>query len=354
MPGTWLCSLCVFLCASLGAAPIRVHEIQLRDNDYAEAPDPLRLQAAGFSKLIVRVFSDDEKNGGLYFNNRAFKAVRPVLEAWALRFRGGKADLWAWMGGRYFSWITDARILDIEWKNDRKRVIPRLDLFNPDAERLIVDLFRQLAEKPIPGILIQDDLVLRRGEGFSNWGKAYFTMTSGLAADERLMAKMGSDTGRAWERCKCERVAKLLAMVIRACKEANPRIKMAMNIHYELPLEPEQARSWYAHDLEALSASGLDYFYLMAYHRQIKSELRLSEAANRLYFARMTAAALERFGSRLVVKLQVRDWRSSALIPFGELKSYYDLIPAGVERVCFAAVDPGDIPLIGQIIEQSR
>lgn len=360
MPGTWFYSLCLGLQLAVAFAPasvssaVRSHEIQLRHNQYRVAPAPALLQSAGFHKVILRVFSDDEKNGGLYFINPDYKTVRPVLDAWAPRFAGGQVGLWAWMGGRYFSWMKDVRLLDSEWKNSRKHVIPKLDLFNPDAERLIIDLFRQLAEKPIQGILIQDDLTLRRSEGFSNWGKAYFTLCSGLPADERRMAQNGSAVNRAWERCKCQRLAQLLEKIIRACKAVNPRIQIGMNIHYELPLEPQQARSWYAHDLEALAASGLDYFYLMAYHRQIQSELALSETANRAYFARMTAAALEHFGPRLVVKLQARDWRSGALIPFDELKAYYDLIPAKVGRVCFAAVDPEDISLIAQIIKPVR
>jgi hypothetical protein len=82
--------------------------------------------------------------------------------------------------------------------------------------------------------------------------------------------------------------------------------------------------------------------------------LGLSEAANWLYFQKMVAAALKNFGPKLVVKLQVRDWQNSALIPIAELQSYYDLIPASVERVCFAAVDPDDIPLIAQIIRPAR
>lgn len=363
MPGTWFCSLCVCLLAFPAAAPsqgaeaitpARIHEIQLRNNDYPGPLDPLLLRANGFAKLIVRVFSDDEKDGGLYFRNQRFKAVRPVLDEWAPRFQGGDVGLWAWMGGRYFRWLRDSRYLDSEWKNSRKHVIPKLDLFNPDAEQLIIDLFRQLAGKPIQGILIQDDLVLRRGEGFSNWGKAYFTMATGLPADERQMAQIGSPLNQAWERCKCRRLAQLLEKIIAACKAVNPRIEVGMNIHYELPLEPEQARSWYAHDQEALAASGLDRFYLMAYHRQIKSELGLGHDASQRYFAEMTAAALKMFGSRLVVKLQVRDWRSSAVIPIDELKSYYDLIPAGVERVCFAAVDPEDIALVALIISPAR
>ncbi len=335
-------------------APVRSHEIQWRGNDYARVPEPRLLQAEGFARVIVRVFSDDEKDGGLYFNHPEFKIVRPVLESWAPLFSGREIGLWAWMGSRYFSWLNNPRLLDYELRSNQRRIIPKLDLFNPEAEAIILALFRGLAQKSIRGILIQDDLTLRRHEGFSNWGKAYFTRMTGLAADERLMLRDGSIHNLAWQKLKCERVGHILQEIIQGCKAVNPQIKLAMNIHYELASAAEQARSWYAHDLETLAASGLDYFYLMAYHRQIRSEMGLDEAANRSYFTKMTTAALERFGSRLVVKLQVRDWQTSAPIPLDELKAYYDLIPAGIERVCFAAVDPADIPLIAQIISPAR
>jgi biofilm PGA synthesis lipoprotein PgaB len=253
------------------------------------------------------------------------------------------------MGARFFAWFRNSSCLDLEWRNGQRRIVPRLDLFNPEAVDVIVSLFKELAQKPVQGILIQDDLVLRRNEGFSNWGKACFTRATGWPADERLMAESGSASFRAWERLKCERVSGLLERIIAACKSVNPRLKIGMNIHYETPLAPEQSRSWYAHDAEALAASSLDYFYLMAYERQIKSELGLDEADNRAYFARMAAAALRLFGSRLAVKLQVRDWRTGAPIPLAELRAYYDLIPAGVERVCFAAADPEDIPALARL-----
>lgn len=353
MPGTWFYNLCFLLSLALAAAPGRSHELQLRNNNYTAAPEQLILQAAGIDKVLVRVFSDDEKNGGLYFSNSLFKVVRPVLDIWAPKYVSGKVGLWAWMGVRYFSWFHDSSFLDREWQNGQQVVIPKLDLFNPEVEPIILNLFKQLAEKPINGILVQDDLVLRHNEGFSNWGKAYFIKASGLTADERLMLQKNSTRNQAWERIKCERVTQLLEKIIQTCKAVNPQLKIGMNIHYELPLAPGRARSWYAHDLTALTASSLDYIYLMAYHRQIESELGLDEAANRLYFAKMAEAALKSFGSRLVVKLQIRDWRTAKLIPLSELKSYYDLIPAGVERVCFAAADPEDISLIAQIIKNN-
>ena len=127
-------------------------------------------------------------------------------------------------------------------------------------------------------------------------------------------------------------------------------MEIGLNVHYEAPLTPAWARSWYAFDIQAAGTSAVDLFYLMAYHRQIRDEMQLAEGDNRLYFRRMLEAALRHWGPRLVVKLQVRDWRTSEPIPLDELRTYYGLIPAGVERVCFAAADPEDIPIISQII----
>ncbi len=258
------------------------------------------------------------------------------------------------MGTRKFAWLDNAGLLDTEWSERKQRLIPKLDLFNPQAQDLIIKLFVQLARQPVQGILVQDDLTLLRNEGFSSWGKASFTRSSGLAADPIRMLSGGSLHNRVWQDLKARRVAETLAKIVAACRQANPAIQIGLNVHYEAPLTPERARSWYAFDTQALNTAGVDLFYLMAYHRQIKAEMKLPEGDSRIYFRLMLEAALKFWGSKLAVKLQVRDWQTSELIPFSELKTYYDLIPAGVERVCFAAADPDDIPLIVQIIGPAR
>jgi hypothetical protein len=358
MPGTWLSSSLIFL--TLAIAPLasavaeRRHEIQLRRNDYRSVPIPAQLQQAGLSKAILRVFSDDEKKGGLYFDNGLFSVVRPALRQWVREFAAGPVALWAWMGARKFAWLNDSGLLDTEWDERRPRLIPKLDLFNPQAQELIVKLFAQLARQPVQGILVQDDLTLLRNEGFSSWGKASFFRASGMAAEPPRMLARGSAHNRAWEELKAGKVAETLFKLIAACRQANPAIQIGLNVHYEAPLTPERARSWYAFDRKALDRAGVDIFYLMAYHRQMKTEMKLGEGNNRIYFRLMLEAALKLWSGKLAVKLQVRDWQTSELIPFSELKTYYDLIPAGVERVCFAAADPDDIPLIAKIIEPAR
>lgn len=354
--GTWLVSFVLLLSTALapaaGPAAGRQYEIQLRRNDYAVVAAPDRLQAAGFSKAILRVFSDDEKNGGLYFASGLFPVMRPALYLWIRGFASGTVPLWAWMGTRKFAWLNNAGLLDREWSAGALRPIPKLDLFNPEALELIVLLLDRLARQPIAGILIQDDLTLLRGEGFSNWGKAIFSRTSGLAAVERLMLKKGTVQNMAWEDLKVKRVGEALEKIVSACRDANSAIQIGMNVHYEAPLRPAQARSWYAFDTQTVNAVGIDLFYLMAYHRQMKAEMKLGEGDNRIYFRLMLEAALKLWGPKLVVKLQVRDWQNSELIPLEELKAYYALIPAGVERVCFAAADPDDIDLISRVISK--
>jgi hypothetical protein len=356
MRGTSLCSLAIILTALAvpasvpGPASGRRHEIQFRRNDYSAVATPAQLQAAGLDKAILRVFSDDEKRGGLYFSSGLFPVVRQALDQWTGEYSQSPVALWAWMGARKFAWLDDADLLDREWSAGLARTVPKLDLFNPKAQELVVRIFAQLARQPVRGILIQDDLTLLGREGFSSWGKASFSRASGLAADPRRMLAGGSSPNLTWEDLKAQQVSETLQRVITACRTANAAIGIGLNVHYEAPLTPERARSWYAFDTRAASASAVDLFYLMAYHRQMRTEMKLSEGDNRLYFRRMLEAALKLWGLRLVVKLQVRDWRNSEPIPLEELKAYYDLIPAGVERVCFTAADPQDIPRISQII----
>jgi biofilm PGA synthesis lipoprotein PgaB len=350
MRGTSLCSLVLFLFPLLLFSGSRQHEVQFRRNDYPVVAPPGRLQAAGVSKAILRVFSDDERRGGLYFASGIFPVVRPVLASWEGEYSSGTVPLWAWMGARKFAWLNRQGLLDQEWRAGETRPVPKLDLFNPQAQELIVNLFARLSRQAIKGILIQDDLTLQRFEGFSSWGRASFSRASGMTADPRRMLARGSAHNRAWEDLKAGRVAEMLGRIVTACRQADPGVEIGLNVHYEALLTPERARSWYAFDAAAAAASGVDFFYLMAYHRQIKAEMKLGEGDNRLYFRRMLEAALKLWGSRLVVKMQARDWKTSEPIPFVELRTYYDLIPAGVERVCFAAADPEDLDLIAQVI----
>lgn len=311
----------------------------------------------GIRKIIVRVFQDEGKSGGLFFNSTLFRTIDTRLETIIAEVDAQKQrqtiDLCAWMIARRFSWVSDSNLFDYQYRNGKRESIKKFDIFNPSAINRIVEVFKELAKKNIDAILIQDDLMLRYNEGFSNWGKAAFAGAAGLPANERLMMKKDTPYNLKWQAIKIKQVNKVLASIVTACKSVKPGIKIGINIYYEAPLYPGSAAAWYAHDLQEIVKTGVDCIYLMSYHRQIKKELRLTESDNRILFWRIIDRAHRVCNDRLVVKLQVRDWQTGRRIPASEIKAYLEIIPAQVRRVCFTAVKPGDLAYLQEIIGSS-
>lgn len=344
----------IFLVSLLFLAPIQAREYQaqfftinLKDQvQYRE------WAGIGISQIIVRSFQDDPKSGGLYFKNTRFRTLTSSLEEILQDISSSQSPLkvCAWMIARRFNWTTDPQFFDYQYHNGRRQSINKYDIFNPQALEGIAQVFKELAAHPIAAILIQDDLILRYNEGFSNWGKAVFTTATQLPAQESRLLDKNSLYYLQWQEVKISQVNKTIALIVKACKEANPGIKVGMNVYYETPYFPDKARTWYSHDLSQLLATGLDYIYLMSYQRQIKSEMHLNESQNRLLFRRIIEKAFSICGDKLVVKIQVRDWQTGLRVPLAELKAYLDLVPPEVKTVCFTPVKPEDFSLLKELI----
>jgi len=329
----------------------RTFEVQFHSANISGKLPYQYLREIGIDKVIVRVFQDQDASGGLYFMNSIFRVITPYLEQLAPEFKSQPVDLYAWMITRHLCWANDDSVYDYQYHNGSRYMVRKLDIFNPQAIEKIMEVFRELAGKPIKGILLQDDFYLRFNEGFSNWGKAVFTNTTGLSADERFMMDPKTTHGRQWKLVKVNQITKVLGMIIRACREVNPLIKIGMNVYYESPYFIRRARAWYSHDLAKLANSGIDYIYLMSYHRQMKKEMKLSEPKNRELFQKIIKNALNICGDKLVVKLQCRDWDTSGLVPVSELKAYLGLIPQQVKRVCLTPVKSHDFYYLKTLIK---
>lgn len=306
----------------------------------------------GISQLIVRSFLDDQQTGGLYFKNSRFRTLTSSLEEILQDISSSQSPLkvCAWMIARRFNWTTDQQFFDYYYQAGRRQAIKKYDIFNPQALESIAQVFKELAAKPIATILIQDDLMLRYNEGFSNWGKATFTTATQLPAQESRLMDKNSLYHLQWQEVKIAQVNKAITLIVKACKQANPQVKVGMNVYYETPYFPDKARTWYSHDLSQLLNTGLDYIYLMSYQRQIKSEMHLNESQNRLLFRRIIEKAYQLCRDKLVVKIQVRDWQTGMRVPLAELKAYLDLVPPEVKTVCFTPVKPEDFSLLKELI----
>jgi hypothetical protein len=329
----------------------RTFEVQFHSVDISGKLPYHYLNEIGINKVIVRVFQNRGKSGGLYFNNSSFRVITPYLEQLAPEFSSRTLDLYAWMITRRFSWVEDDSLLDYQYHNGSRSMVRKLDIFNPQAIEKIIGIFRELSGKPIRGILLQDDFFLRFNEGFSNWGKAVFTNTTGLSADPRLMMNPKTASGRQWKQVKVNQITRVLGMIVRACREVNPRIKIGMNVYYESPYFIHRSRAWYSHDLVRLANTEIDYIYLMSYHRQMKKEMKLSESQNRELFRKIIENALKICGDKLVVKLQCRDWDTAGLVPLSELKAYLGLIPGRVKQVCLTPVKSHDFYYLKNLIK---
>lgn len=312
-------------------------QIQLRHPRPWNPEKTASLVSEGVERVIIRVFQDDEKHGGLFFENSHFRVINPYLEEFSSRL-AGRIELWAWMLARKFSWSERRDLFDYHFSDGRLQLLRRFDLFNPDAVAKVSAVLAELAAKRIDGILLQDDLVLRHNEGLSNWGRAFFFQRHGFRPDLKDILHRGSPRNLAWQQLKTARVNQVLRAYVQSIKSRKPGLPVAMNIYYETPVFADQSIAWYAHELDGILASGLDQVYLMAYHRQIKEEKKLSEAENRRLFQEITARAAARAGDKLVVKLQVRDFNSGELLPVAELRDYLRLVPAGI-KICFMSVE---------------
>lgn len=311
------------------------------------------LDNLGIDRVLVRVFQDQPVSGGLFFYNSVFKVIEPVFDRLTVEFEKNHTDLYAWMIARKFNWLENPYYFDFMVENGNRKSVRKFDLFNPDAVEKIVKVYRELAEKKIQGILIQDDFFIRYNEGFSNWGKAAFTHYTHLTARESLMMDSGSSIGQSWIQVKIDQVNRVLSKIVKACKAVNPGIKIGMNVHYETPYFFQRAKWWYAHQLTDLVKTDVDYIYLMAYHRQMKKELNLSENRNQELFKNIVLNAYRLCGPKLVVKLQIRDWESAALISLSELETYLNLVPPEVKRICLTPVKSQDFAYLTKLISSS-
>ncbi len=339
----------------------REYELQFMNADLGGRIDHEALAQIGIGKVIVRSFKNDVSQGGLYFQNSFFNVLQPYLDRLGSEFRSRDSGLhlWSWMIGRKFNWEEETKYFDYEYVEGAdgyggRRMVRKFDLFNPDAVDRIVGVYKELAAKNIQGILIQDDLFIRYNEGFSNWGKAKFTIITHLPLSTRLAMRPNTAYSQNWNRIKINQVNHVLTRIVGACKAVYPKIRVGMNIYYETPLYVRRAEKWYAHNLGEIVKTGIDHIYLMTYHRQMKEEMKFDEVRNRQVFQLIVKRASEVCGDKLVVKLQIKDWDTGRRIPLTELKEYLQLIPPAVKRICFTPVTPVDLDYIKQIVNSGR
>ena len=302
------------------------------------------LAKAGVNTLIVRAFQNQgdriyrfanpKYRTGVYFQTTHAPVVDPVLaRIVSLAHRHG-LRVFAWMETRKTPLdIPDpatAKAVSYCFKTKTYTSASSWSIFNQSVEDKLVGLYQDVVKSGIDGILIQDDLIMYQNEDFSPKAISRFWEETGKQLDpvtlygEAFQYPEGhwcvptySDTFWHWASWKNAQLLRLARKLICAAKNENPDISIAMNFMYESVTAPRNALAWLSQSLAEAAKLPIDYFAIMAYHRQIRKELRLSEEAAYDKVAHMTTRLLKWIDDphKILMKVQMTDWKTRKEIP---------------------------------------
>jgi biofilm PGA synthesis lipoprotein PgaB len=327
-----------------------------KSRDYAQVEQcVVKLKAAGVNTLIVRAFQNrgdrvyrfcrPQCQTGVYFQTTHAPVVDPVLtKIVSIGHRHG-LKVFAWMETRKtplrLAHVEPFAALEYAFETRSVRPIRQWSIFDETVEATLMGLYKDVAATGIDGILIQDDLVMRHSEDFNPKAMALFAKETGQVLDPenlyhgvfqdpvgRWLVSRYSDTFWQWARWKNQKLMALASKLIQAAKGVNPEIEVAMNFMYESVTHPKNALAWLSQSLDEAMKLPLDFYAIMAYHRQMKKELRLTEGAAYNKIATMTATLLKAVDDphKILMKVQMSDWDTRKLIPAHEASQVFKRI----------------------------
>ncbi|MFQ5736590.1 MAG: poly-beta-1,6-N-acetyl-D-glucosamine N-deacetylase PgaB [Thermodesulfobacteriota bacterium] len=302
-----------------------------------------RLREAGVDTVIVRVFHNPGDRyypfvrsrvpAGVYFSTDKAPVVEDILGRVASLAHENGLKIFAWMTTRYADYgVEGSRELACKGYDLDTRAIVRcrgLDLFNEKAVQRLEGLYSDLASYDIDGILFQDDLVLRHTEGFGPYMGALYREETGAGMDPEELYLRGPEPGRVhyterfweWASWKNRRLLTVANRLREVVNEKRPGVRFAINLMYESVTNPPYALAWLSQNLEAAVASGFDYYSIMAYHRQMGTELEKGPEEIRALIGRMVVDASEAVADpqSVLMKLQTIDWATGEPLSNGEV-----------------------------------
>jgi biofilm PGA synthesis lipoprotein PgaB len=215
------------------------------------------------------------------------------------------------------------------------------NLFHPDVLKRLEGLFRDLGRYPIDGILLQDDLMLKHNEDFSVEANKAFLEEFGYSPQPDLfyIEPYKSDSGKyyvraytnlfwTWANWKNRWLMSVAKRLMEAARESNPNLKFGINLYYEMVLNTSNRMAWFSQTLSETLEKNFDYYALMAYHRQTMKELNMEEKKAIELMAEVAEHAVRLVGdpSKVLMKIQIFDWKSEEVVPQNEV----DRILAGI------------------------
>ncbi len=305
------------------------------------------IRNAGYNTVIFRVFQNPGDRHhfllkehpikcGVYFKTNKAPVVLNILNIISGAAHRNNLKIFAWMTSREMKWDFPGKVEITETvynpETDSYEKGSGIDIFNPEAIRYITGLYCDLAAHNIDGILFQDDLVLKHTTGFGDFASAEFFDRTGveLKADnlyrfsENPVRKISGylDPFDAWCRIKAQKIISLVNCIAVNARKVNKNLKIALNVYYDTILNPKNGLHWLSQDVELWKNNNeIDYFMIMAYHRQIGKELNIDgdSAVQRVISMPDILSEWIEVPERYIIKLQTIDWESGEMISREEL-----------------------------------
>jgi biofilm PGA synthesis lipoprotein PgaB len=326
---------------------------QVFDLDFATVDEVEKevkvLKEAGVDTLILRVFQN--KGGrpfqfvrprheeGVYFETLHAPVVDDVLGKMAEIVHRNGLDLFAWITTRYanygFEEPSEYRCKGYNFETKKIEVARGFNLYHPGVLKRLEGLFRDLGRYPIDGILFQDDLVLKHNEDFSAEANQAFLKEFGYSPHPGLfyVEPYKSDNGKyyvkgytpqfwSWAGWKNRWLMNVAQRLMGAARESNPTLKFGINLYYETVFNSSNAVAWFSQSFSEALRTNFDYYALMAYHRQAMKESNMEERKAIGLMAEVAGNAIQRVGdpARVLMKIQIFDWKSSEVVPQKEVE----------------------------------
>ncbi|MDK2792810.1 MAG: poly-beta,6-N-acetyl-D-glucosamine N-deacetylase [Deferribacteres bacterium] len=287
------------------------------------------LKSHNVNAVFLRVFQNNSDrvhfnevsncDSGVYFKSEVTCTVFDLLDLIIPYAKKYDIKVFAWMATRSLSFLKEKYGYEIEIRDKKMQNGYGVNIFKKGARDSLITLFKELASYDIDGILIQDDFILRMGEGISGLSSYRYSVDYG---------KLPSVDDYDWFKWKVKNLSDFLNELRYETRKVNPKIKFAVNIYYETPLDASKGLKWYSQTIERYKELGFSYFAVMGYHEQIMNELNLNfneslEVLNKMLNNLLSSVSAD----NILMKIQVRKFNSDkSLINSKEVNSICTLI----------------------------
>ena len=254
-----------------------------------------QLRKLGYNTIILRVFHNrgDRFHGpvaeaarqrqpeGVYFANQQVPVVSNLLTPVCALAHEAGLQVMAWMTTLKADYSHTLKSTVLSYNETNGKVEAEARLLDPEANEnidFIIHLFTDLAAQPIDGILLQDDLMLRYKQGFQMEDDRVVPAPDKLYVFKRKNQKEIETLRpyfKKWRQHQALILQTLARRIFTACRRIKPNLICAQNVHYEVFLNENWGRDWFAMTKTALESSTADYLMVMTYQKRMIRELEL-------------------------------------------------------------------------------